>query len=132
MEFTIQTSKSQQIIDITKQVQNIVSKSQIKKGICNIFALHATAGIIINENYDPNICTDFLNAINKIIPDKAGYLHDKIDGNGGAHIKSALIGPSETVQIKDSKLILGTWQSIMLVDLDGPKKRTIRVEIIGK
>jgi len=129
-ELFISTSKSQEIVDITADVNAIISKSKIKKGICNVFAAHATAAIIINENYDPNICTDLLNALNKLVP-KGAWLHDRIDGNADAHIKSAILGPSETIPIKNSELQLGRWQALMLADLDGPRKRMVIVTVMG-
>ncbi|MBN2459269.1 YjbQ family protein [Candidatus Woesearchaeota archaeon] len=133
MIFTIDTNKKQELIDITGKVNNIVQQSKVKQGICHVFAKHATAAIIINENYDPNICTDFLNALNKAFPDKAGYLHDSVDGNAGAHIKAALLGPGEIVPVSNGKLVLGAWQSIMLVELDGPRRnREINVSIISQ
>ncbi|MFC1586742.1 secondary thiamine-phosphate synthase enzyme YjbQ [Planctomycetota bacterium] len=128
MNIQVRTSKSQEIVDITSQVEALVG--DCREGICHIYATHATAAIIINENADPNICVDFLNALNKSFPDHAGYLHDRIDNNAGAHIKAAILGPSETVPVKDGRLVLGTWQSLMLVDLDGPRNRIIVVNII--
>ena len=107
MEFSVQTSKKQEIIGITDEVSAIIRKSSIKNGLCNVFVRHATAALIINENADPNICIDFLNALNKAIPDHAGYLHDMVDNNAGAHMKAALIGPSETIPVKEGKLLLG-------------------------
>ncbi|NQU98152.1 YjbQ family protein [Candidatus Woesearchaeota archaeon] len=130
MEFKISSTKKQELTDITEEINEIVKNSEVKNGLCNVYVTHATAGIIINENYDPNICTDFLKAINKSIPEHNNYLHDKIDNNAGAHIKSAIIGPSETIPIKDFSLKLGTWQSVMVADFDGPKQRTVVVTII--
>ena len=130
-QFTISTSKKQELVDITSQVSSIINKSKIKNGLCNVFAAHATAAIIINENYDPNVCLDLLDALNKIIPSGI-WRHDKVDGNADSHIKSAILGPSETIPIKNSKLELGRWQSIILVELDGPRKdRKIIATIIG-
>ncbi len=130
MRFTITSSKRQELIDITREVQDIASKSSVKNGMCNVFVAHATAAIVINENYDPNVCVDFLKALNRALPDHAGYLHDRVDGNAGAHIKAAALGPSETIPIVAGKLKLGTWQSIMLVELDGPRPdRNIHVTI---
>ena len=130
-EILLSSSKKQELIDITEKINSIIKKSKIKYGICNIFAAHATAAIIINENYDPNICLDLLDALNKLIP--AGiWRHDKIDGNADAHIKSAILGPSETIPIKKSKLDLGQWQSCMFAELDGPRsRRRIIVTVIG-
>lgn len=130
MRFKISTSKRHEVIDITDKVKEIVDKSGVDEGLCNVFVRNATAAIIINENYDPNIGDDFLDAINKIIPDNAGYRHDRIDGNGGAHIKSSLVGPSETIPISKGELCLGTWQDIMLVEFDGPRdNREVVVKI---
>jgi len=130
MQFSISTTKKQELIDITQEVQETVKENGIEKGLCHVFTPHATAAIIINENWDPNICIDFLNALNKVIPDHAGYLHDKVDNNGGAHIKAAVLGPSEIVPIKAGKLQLGKWQSIMLVELDGPRNdRKIEITV---
>ena len=131
MIFSISTNKKHELIDITDKVNEIVKKSGFKQGICHIYALHATASIVVIESYDPNICLDFLDALNRTYPDLAGYRHDRIDGNAGAHIKAALLGPGETVPFKDSQLLLGTWQAINLVELDGPKRsRKINVELI--
>ena len=126
----ISTSKRQETIDITSDVNGIVQKSKIKDGICNVFAAHATAAIIVNENYDPNICLDLLDALDKIIP-KGALRHDKVDGNADAHIKSAILGPGETVPIKDGSLMLGKWQSLMLVELDGPRERKVIISVVG-
>lgn len=123
MEIYITTSKKEELIDITPQVQDIVKKSGAKNGICHIFVAHATAAIIIHENADPNICVDFLKAMERAVPTRNNYLHDQIDDNAAAHIKAALLGPSEFIPIKNGQLDLGTWQSIMLVELDGPRRQ---------
>lgn len=130
-EFTVKTSKKQQIVDITDDVRKIVNSSKIKEGICLVYAPHATCAIIINENYDPNVMDDILNSLNALIPE-GRWLHDSVDGNGAAHIKSAILGPSETIPIKDSELQLGQWQNLMLADFDGPRTRTVITQVIGK
>jgi secondary thiamine-phosphate synthase enzyme len=133
MKFSISTTKKQELIDITGQVNEIIKKSKLRDGLCNVYVKHTTAAVIINENDDPNICSDLLNAMNKTFPDKAGYLHDRMDGNAGAHIKAAVLGPSETLSFEDGKLKLGRWQALMLVELDGPRKdREIEVMLIPK
>ena len=110
---TISTSKKQEMIDVTGQVNAIVRKSKVKQGLCNVFTMHATAAIIINENADPNICSDTIDALDKIIKEGV-WRHDKIDGNAASHIKSTILGPSETMPITNNSLQLGTWQSISL------------------
>ena len=127
---SISTSKRQELIDITSKVEAIVKKSKVKEGLCTVFAMHATAAIIINENADPNICLDLIDSLNEIIP-KGKWRHDKLDGNADAHIKSSILGPSETIPIKNNQLQLGTWQAVMLADFDGPRNREIIVQVIG-
>ena len=130
-EIILSTSKRQELIDITDNITAIIKKSKVKNGICNVFAAHATAAIIVNENYDPNICLDLIDALNRMIP-KGIWRHDRIDGNADSHIKSAILGPSETIPIKDGELYLGQWQSLMFIELDGPRNnRKIIVTIIG-
>ena len=120
-EIIISTKEHNELVDITKEVEKIVSESKVKQGLCNVFAAHATAAILINENYDPNVREDIINALNKIIPEHNNYKHDKIDNNAASHIKAAIIGPSETIPIKDGKLLLGTWQQIAFCEFDGPR-----------
>ena len=127
---SIQTSKKQEAIEVTDNVRGVVKRSKIKDGLCTIFVMHSTAAIIINENYDPDIRLDLLDSLNSLIP-KGKWRHDKTDRNGDAHLKSIMLGPSETIPIKNGELQLGTWQAPMLVELDGPKERRIIVQVIG-
>lgn len=130
--FVISTEKRQKCIDITNKIAGIVQKSDVGEGICHVYVPHATAAIIINENADPNIQTDFLSVLNKLIPYHASYLHDRIDGNAQSHLIASLLGPSETIPISSGKLQLGRWQAVMLVELDGPRpSRKICVQVIS-
>jgi secondary thiamine-phosphate synthase enzyme len=130
-EFSISTNKSEELIDITDEIESIISRANAKDGIVHIFIPHATAGVILNESADPNIKTDFLNALERAIPKRANYLHDHIDRNAAAHIRSAMVGSSLTIPLKDGRMILGTWQSIMFCEFDGPRRtRRIVVQII--
>ena len=128
--FTVSTTSRQQIIDINKQVKDIVKDSKIKEGLCLIYIPHTSAAVIINENADRNIMLDIIDALNKVVP-QGQWKHDKIDGNGDSHIKSAILGPSETVIIDKGELQLGKWQDILLAEFDGPRIRTVLVKIIG-
>ena len=130
MEFSISSSRMQEVIDITAKVQAIIDKNKVLEGLCNVFTLHSTAAVIISENYDPNIGTDLLNVLDRLIPQKAGYLHDRVDGNAHAHIKSAMLGAGKTLPIQEGKLRLGQWQSIMLAEFDGPRSRMVHVELL--
>lgn len=129
-EFEISTSKPQELIDITTHINELVKSSGINDGICVIYTPHATAAILINENYDPSVCDDIIKKLSDLVPLHDNYKHDKIDNNSHSHIKASLIGPTETIIIKDGELLLGTWQGIALAELDGPRKRKILVKII--
>jgi len=125
-----ESKKKYDTLDITSDIKMIVKKEKIREGIIVVYTPHATAAIVINENYDPNIQIDFHHALQKLIKE-GQWLHDQVDGNAASHIKASLVGPSETLIINKG-LVLGQWQDIMLVDFDGPKKRTVIVEIIKK
>ena len=129
-EIEVTSSKSQEIIDITKEVAKIVKESGVKDGLCLVYVPHATAGILINENHDPSVCEDIIKKLSDVVPLHDGYKHDCIDNNAHAHIKSSLISPSEAIIIKDAELLLGTWQGLALIDFDGPRKRKVYIKII--
>jgi len=84
--------------------------------------------VVINENADPNVCADILDALAGLVPE-GRWRHDRIDKNAAAHIKATILGPSEAVPVRSGRLTLGTWQSVMLVELDGPRDRTVIVEV---
>lgn len=129
--FDVSTQEAKQCIDVTAQVEEIVRKSGVRSGLCHVMVLHTTAAIVINENDDPSVGVDLLCALDRAIPDHDGYLHDRVDNNAHAHIKSAVLGPSETIAIENGELQLGTWQGILLVELDGPRRhRRIAVHIL--
>jgi len=82
----------------------------------------------VNENDDPNVCVDVLDALDRLVP--AGiWRHDRVDGNAASHIQATILGPGETIPVRDGKLCLGTWQAVMLVELDGPRERRVLVTI---
>ncbi len=127
-KFQVSTSKKLQIVTVTDKVKSIVKESGVDEGICLVYVPHATAAVTINENHDPNLLDDILDSLQENIP-SGKWRHDRIDGNGAAHIKAAIIGPSETIPIHDGKLMLGTWQGIMVCDFDGPRQRTVYVQV---
>jgi len=129
--FSVHTSAHNQVLDVTAQVRRIVRDAGVEQGQCTVYTPHATAAVTINENADPNIGTDFLNALRKLIVEHDGWLHDRIDDNAAAHIKSALVGPSEVVPISGGRLALGTWQNIFLCEFDGPRTRQVIVSVIA-
>ena len=103
-EIGVSTSKREELVDITSQVKKVVAESKVKEGTCNVYVPHATASIIINENWDPNINEDFLSCLSSLVP-SGKWLHDRVDGNGDAHIKAAIVGPSETLIIEKGELV---------------------------
>jgi len=132
-EFSFSSTRNEEIIDITQQVQNIVKQSKLRQGLCLVYTPHATAAIIVNENWDPNVCEDILSSLSRMVPKRANYKHDKVDANAAAHIKSSIIGPSETLTFKNGELFLGQWQAVMFCEFDGPRQnRRVIVELVGK
>jgi len=130
--FTVSTTKAQETRDVTDEVRRIARASDVRRGLCHVMVLHATAALVVNENDDPNIGVDLLTALSRAIPEHAGWLHDRVDNNAHAHIKAAILGPSEILAIEDGDLRLGTWQGLMLVELDGPRRdRRISVQVIA-
>ena len=129
-ELNYRSRQRTQIFDLTADGARLVAEAGIAEGLCSVYVPHATAAVVINENDDPNLCDDLLDALDRLIP-QGQWRHDRVDGNGAAHLKAAMLGPSETVPIRDGRLQLGTWQAIMLVDLDGPRQRRVLVTVIA-
>jgi secondary thiamine-phosphate synthase enzyme len=116
------------LIDITGKIRALVGEHKVQSGICFLYVPHTTAGILINENADPSVAKDILNELERIIPWNAHYQH--LEGNAAAHIKSSIIGSSNTVFIEAGELVLGTWQGIYFAEFDGPRQRKIWVKFL--
>ena len=128
---SIKTHNREGLYDITSQVKNIVSKSNIKNGMVNVYVQGATAGIMIQENWDESVQMDVINLLRKLIP-QGIWLHDIQDGNGDAHLKAGIVGPSETIPIINGSMGLSTWQNIFLCEFDGPRsERRILVTVMN-
>ena len=117
----LQTAARETLVDITGQVQAVVSASGVRNGLVSVYAQGATAAIMIQENWDESVQTDVVNFLRKLIPSGV-WLHDAQDGNGDAHLKSGLVGPSETIPLINGQLGLSRWQNIFLCEFDGPRK----------
>ncbi len=127
---TFPTYFREYLVDITKQVEQITSTSGIKNGLVNVYAQGATAAIMIQENWDDSVQKDVISLLKKIIP-KGVWLHDKQDGNGDAHLKAGIVGPSETIPLINGKLGLSTWQNIFFCEFDGPRNtRKVTITVI--
>ena len=118
--FSVQTSRREELVDITKQVQNAVTHSRVDNGLIVLYVQGATAALMIQENWDESVQTDVVNLLQKLIP-RGVWLHDQQDGNGDSHLKAGLVGPSESIPIIDGKLGLSRWQNIFLCEFDGPR-----------
>ena len=128
--FTVETQAAKQSLDVTDEVRGVLERSGLRDGLCHVMVLHSTAAIVVNETDDPNIGTDIVSALDRAVPDHAGYLHDRIDDNAHSHIKAALLGPSETLAVRGGELVLGTWQRVILLEFDGPRKRRVSVTLL--
>ncbi|MCD6559586.1 YjbQ family protein [Thermococci archaeon] len=127
-EIEVKTSKEFEIVDITHSIEEIVKESGVKEGIAVIFTKHTTTSLIINEN-EPRLLRDIERLFKGLVPKEGRYAHNSIDRNAHSHLRAILMNPSLTVPIEDGKLFLGTWQSILFIELDGPRIRKVLVKI---
>ena len=128
-ELAIKTHSRNEMLDVTSQVQKLISESGLNAGYVLCFVPHTTAGITINEHADPNVCRDILHKLRKEIPQNDGYQH--AEGNSDAHIKASLMGSSVQIIFENGRLALGTWQGIFFCEFDGPRSRKLLVKVIG-
>ena len=119
---TIKTRQREGLYDITNEVESLVGKSNIEKGFANVYVQGATAGIMIQENWDISVQSDVISLLKKLIPHGV-WEHDKEDGNGDSHLKAGVIGPSETIPVISGRMGLSTWQNIFVCEFDGPRSR---------
>ena len=129
--FEVRTKYRLEWINVTKQIREIVKSSRISNGIVGIFTKHTTTGITINE-YESGLLMDLLSKLSELVPQGAGYRHDRIDDNADSHLKCSILGNSASVPVADGLLSLGTWQSVLFGEFDGPKTRTILVTVMGE
>ncbi len=128
--FTVATERAKQSVDVTDSVREVLRRSGLRDGLCHVMVLHSTAALVVNETDDPNIGTDIVTALDRAVPDHAGWLHDRIDDNAHSHIKAAILGPAETLAVSGGDLVLGTWQRVILMEFDGPRKRRVHVKLL--
>ena len=125
-QLTIETTAQQQFVEITKQVEKVVKTTGMTAGVVHLFIPHTTAGITINENCDPDVCSDMLDILEKAVPTHGEYRHQ--EGNSHSHAKASLMGNHTTVIVVGGRMVLGTWQGIFLAEFDGPRSRTVLVK----
>lgn len=126
---TIASQQRVALIDITAQVRTAIGESGVRDGLAVVYTPHTTAAITINENADPDVAGDLVAALDTLVPLQAGYRH--AEGNSAAHVKSSLVGASETLIVTGGAPLLGTWQGIWFCEFDGPRRRQVHIKVLG-
>jgi secondary thiamine-phosphate synthase enzyme len=125
----VRTRSAQCLEDVTAQVNDAVRRSAVEEGVCHLFVPHTTAGMVINENADPDVGRDLLEKLEALVPSDASYHH--VEGNAHAHIKSSLVGQSAVAPVAEGRLALGRWQAVFFAEFDGPREREILVTLVA-
>ena len=124
---TLESEEKSELIDITARVNELIAKAHVVSGSCDVFVLHTTAAVTVNEGADPAVKRDIAGCLNKLVPDAHYFMH--AEGNSAAHVKASLVGPSERLLVDRGKLLLGTWQALYFCEFDGPRERRVAVRI---
>lgn len=128
-QITLCTSQRMEMVDITDQVNSVISRSGAREGLCVVYVPHTTCAVTVNEGADPAVARDILENLARLIPRGALYHHR--EGNADSHIMTSLVGSSQTFLVQGGRVRLGTWQRIFLCEFDGPRTRTVWVKVIG-
>ena len=126
--FTVETDDRLTTVDVTDRIAAAVP-DDLESGTCTAFVKHTTAGLLVQEN-EPRLRGDIESFLRELVPDE-GHAHDELDGNADSHLRATLVGPDVTIPIADGQLAVGTWQSVLFVECDGPRSRTVSVTIVG-
>jgi secondary thiamine-phosphate synthase enzyme len=124
----VRTGRRTQLMDVTDLVERVVAKSGVLSGICYLYVPHTTAGVMINEHFDPDVATDLEGVFERLVPRSGSYRH--AEGNSDSHAKAVLTGASQMVFVEGGKLILGQWQGVFFCEFDGPRERKMWVKIL--
>jgi len=124
----LRTARRTELVNVTAQIEKAVRDSSCAQGVCYLYVPHTTAGVIINEGYDPDVARDVEGALDRLVPDSPHFQHS--EGNSDSHIKTALVGSSQIVWIENGRLALGRWQQVFFAEFDGPRSRELRLKIV--
>ncbi len=130
-ELTYSTSRREDLVNITKDVEGVVEESGIKNGLVLVYVPHATAALVVNED-EPGLRQDVLSKLLELLPRNGRYLHNRVDDNANAHLASTILGTHRVFPLVNGRIVRGTWQEIMLLDMDGPRTRRVVVEVVGE
>ena len=125
----IRSGHRQELLDVTDRVNSALRGMATSEGLCQVFVPHTTAGVVVNENADPDVCADMLARLDAMVPENEDYRH--AEGNSPAHIKATLVGQSATIPVEHGRLALGTWQGVFLAEFDGPRERIIVISMVS-
>jgi secondary thiamine-phosphate synthase enzyme len=128
--FEVTTHVRTELVDITDKVRVAVAESMVRSGMCFVYVPHTTAGVTVNESYDPDVARDITAALSKLVPHRAGYAHT--EGNSDAHIKAVMVGCAQPIPVEDGQPVLGQWQGVFFCEFDGPRQRRVHVQVTGK
>jgi secondary thiamine-phosphate synthase enzyme len=128
-QLSVQTHRHRELVDVTERVQRLVASADVREGVCVVYSPHTTAGVTINENADPDVEADLLRAYTDLLGDERRFRH--AEGNSGGHALTSLVGPSVLVPVSGGALALGRWQAIYFCEFDGPRQRTLTVQLIA-
>jgi secondary thiamine-phosphate synthase enzyme len=129
VDLKIKTKARIELIDITDKINHALAEIGAETGLCNLFVTHTTAAVIISENWDPDVTTDMLAQLERIVPRENSYRHG--EGNSQAHILSVMLSTSINIPVRRGKLALGKWQGVMLAEFDGPRERNLIVSMVA-
>lgn len=127
-QITVSTDARLDIVDVTDRVDRAIP-ADVEQGLCTVFVQHTTAAVVINEA-EPRLLEDVEGFLADLVPDE-GHRHDELDGNADSHLRTALLGPGETIPVADGALDTGTWQSVLLIECDGPRTRDVSVTVLA-
>jgi secondary thiamine-phosphate synthase enzyme len=127
-KITVRTTRRTELKNVTAEIESLVRDSGIQSGVCHLYVPHTTAGVIVNEGYDPDVARDMEGAFDRLVPDSPLFKH--AEGNSDSHIKTALVGSSKTIFIEKGRLALGRWQVTFFAEFDGPRTRELHVKLV--